>query len=276
MQTLLRHFITALGGVLLVDTSNTQSLVFGLIVIGCAWLWSVIQKLDWNGHVQIRDDYKELLKKMGAALVSQGLAALSGWMMEKGFLGDVNDPAAVLLFFGNYGASRLGWHQKALGVKPVMLLALCTLLPALSACSSFTQDDAKIAGERIGLAAGDTAIFLARMQLAHAEADLAAAQHGGSNGEVRILVAKQLGVVAARQALDAAERAIAKQRAKLDAKQPINVQPSAERPISQSTPLQVSKSPKFTIPDYAPRVVASLETRTHWVWPWERTGGLFH
>lgn len=105
------------------------------------------------------------------------------------------------------------------GAALLLLLAFCLLF--LPSCSSFTKQDARDAGEQIGLAAADAAIVIARMQLASAEAELsAAAMRPGA--DQRVILAKQLGVIAARKALDEAEEAIAKQRAK-SAKSPVTV-----------------------------------------------------
>lgn len=269
MQILLRHFITALGGVLLVDTSNTQSFVFGLVAIGCAWLWSVIQKLDWNGHVQIRDDYKLLLQKMGAALVSQGIAALSGWMLESGFAGDVNDPAAVVLFLSNYGASRMGWHGKALGVPTVKLLVLGSLFSVLSSCS--TEDmkrEGILFGKRVALSGGDIAVAMARAELDKKIDEWIKAEESGDVFKILLAAAAKEN---AQAALDAAQRALNKQRAKIDAKQPVNVQPLTMRdsPQIQGSPQILSKPQSVGLPEsvgdripvYAPQVVASLSAR---------------
>ncbi len=104
------------------------------------------------------------------------------------------------------------------GAASLLLLAFCLL--SLPSCSSFTKQDARDAGEQIGLAAADAAIVIARMQLASAEAELsAAAMQPGA--DQRVIVAKQLGVMAARKALDEAEKVITKQRAKTSAKAPV-------------------------------------------------------
>lgn len=271
MQTLLRHLLTALGGALLIDTSNTQALIGGLVCIGCTVLWSYMSKVSsFTDHYHISDDKVTLLKKLVAVLVSQGFAALSGWLMANGFEADPNDPVAVSLFLANFGASKMGWTQKVIGLRPVLMLALCS---SLCSCSSFTSADAKYAGEQIGLAAADTAILVARMQLAQANAELEAAKHepGANNNAI---LAKQLGVIAAQQALNAAERAIAKERARLDAKQPRNVQPTisqithphdralAVRGRDSSPPITVSTaSARPFVPVYAPQVVAMLKAR---------------
>ena len=263
MQTLLRHFITALGGALLVDTSNTQSLVFGLVAIGCAWLSSLIQKLRWivdEDGIMISDTHKELLKKMLAALVSQGLAALSGWMMANGFDANPNDPAAVMLFLGNYGISRMGWYQKPLGIQAVKALALCALLPALSACTTADMKAEAITfGKRVALSGGDIAVAMARAELDKRIDEWIKAEESGDVFKIMLAAAAKEN---AQAALDAAQRALNKQRAKLDAKQPINVQPQAGSKFQvssfKSPPLQGSKAQSLSIPIYAPQVVASL------------------
>ena len=65
MQTLLRHLLTALGGALLIDTSNTQALIGGLVCIGCTVLWSHMSKVSsFTDHYHISDDKVTLLKKL--------------------------------------------------------------------------------------------------------------------------------------------------------------------------------------------------------------------
>lgn len=244
MQTLLRHLLTAVGGALLIDTSNTQALIGGLVCIGFTWLWSLVSKLEWTAAIHLRDDFKDVAKKALAALISQGFAALSGWLMASGFDADPNDPVAVMLFLGNLGASKMGWTQKVMGLRPVLIAVLCSLFSVFGcSCGAFTKGDAVILGKRIGLATGDAAVAYARIELAKKIDAWVKAEESGD--PIKIAMAS-LAMQAAQEALDAAERAIAKERAKLDAKQPVNVNP----PISQ-----------IGVPVYAPQVVAMLQAR---------------
>jgi len=148
------------------------------------------------------------------------------------------------------------------GAASLLLAAFCL---SCVGCSSYTREDAKRAGTQIGLAAADTAILIARMQLASAESELSAAatQPGADR---RVILAKQLAVIAARRALDEAERAIARQRAKTNAKQPHNVQPSASADDADSEVIlegpeptaPACEEPRITVPRYGVQVAASL------------------
>jgi hypothetical protein len=106
---------------------------------------------------------------------------------------------------------------------PLLAFAMLALF-LVPSCASFTKQDAIHYGERVGLAAADTAILLAHMQLASAEAELNAAMMQ-SNAPRAEIAMKRLAVLSAKQALDAATRAVAKRRATLDAKQPRDVTP---------------------------------------------------
>jgi hypothetical protein len=259
MQTFIRHFITALGGVLLVDTSSTHSLAFGLIAITAAWLWSVIQKLEWTAHVHLRDDVVDVLKKMAAAAVSQGLAALSGWMMANGFAGDVNDPAAVLLFLSNYGASRMGWHQKALGVKPVMMLVLGSLFSVIGcACSSTSQDALKSRLEAAFVSAGKEVSAVAlQSTITTLKQELALLEAKPVDEDPMQQLLDQNRMQAIRAAIRLGEERL---KALNVERSTSNVQRSSKAGI-EVAPLQVSKAPCLSIPIFAPRVVASLQAK---------------
>ncbi len=153
-------------------------------------------------------------------------------------------------------ALLIGWLRTG-GPKPppgAALLVLALLCGSLVSCGSFTKQDAKAAGESIGLAAADAAIVIARMQLANAEAELAlAATEPGADS--RMVLAKQLGVMAAKKALDEAEKAIAKQRLK-SAKNPVNVTAASSGHECPRSPPECLR--RVAVPDYGPRVAAAF------------------
>jgi len=260
MQTVLRHFITALGGVLLVDVTNTQSFVFGLACLFFTWLWSLVSKLERTEAIYVSDDTQAVLKKALAALVSQGLAALSGYMLAHGFEGDPNDPAAVMLFLANLGASRMGWYQKALGMKPVLITVLGSWFLVLGCSCSSTSQEAlksrlevalKIAGREVSAVALAATLQTLRSELALLEAkpvdDDWSQQLVDQNRLVAIKAAIRLSEERMRT-LNAQHRTL-----NLDAKQPVNVQPlgSVHQPSTDN-----HQQP--SLPLYAPQVVAHL------------------
>jgi hypothetical protein len=289
----LRHGLAVLAGFLIhhgiATDGSSASLITGMFTLLVVTLASWLGKLRWNwspAFNRILDDNGiQTVQKLIGAVVSQALAAFSGYLATTpAGTFDVQNPEALTLFFANAAASRWKVHQLATGLpRAALMLAAC--LP-LASCLNMTKQDGKIAVERIGLGAADAAILVARMQLAQALNDLEAAQHGGSNGDAKTILMKQLGVMAAQKALDAAERAVARERARLDAKQPLNVQPggvplaisprlrvspspslplSAGRPASSATPSHANSSARASrsrpaVPIYAPRIVAALRS----------------
>jgi hypothetical protein len=157
-----------------------------------------------------------MVRSIAGALASQIVTGLSAY-----FAVDANQPELLGVAVLNAGLSKAGVHQRLAGAPVVKVLVACLALLCLPSCSSFTREDARAAGAEIGLAAADAAIVIARMQLAQAEAELAAAALE-PGADQRVILAKQLGVLAARRALDEAERAIAKQRAR-STKNPLTV-----------------------------------------------------
>ena len=137
-------------------------------------------------------------------------------------------------------------------IAPLLIACLCML--SLSACGSFTKQDAVRAGETIAIGAAKSVILIARVELAQKSAEYAAAlQTPGVS--VNVLLLKEAAVNAAQQALDAAEKALARAQAKLD-KQPVNVSPQAQASATPS--LMPPPCLNMTIPDYGNRVAAVL------------------
>lgn len=126
-----------------IDASSTSTLFTGVLLLVASVLWSWLSKLKWVHDIDadeiITDDRKAVLQKLGAAVASQCVAALAGWLLASGFQGDANDPLAVALFVSNVAASRLR------GVPPVkvLLFALGSLPFALCSCSSTSQEALK-------------------------------------------------------------------------------------------------------------------------------------
>ena len=250
---IIRHSLAASGGWFAANNitgDSTTSIIVGLLLIAYPVIWSWLAKTLALDEASDRGvSYNTILRALLGAVVSQAVTALSAY-----FAIDANNPELLGVAALNAGASQLGWHQRAafIGSKNALkLLLFCGCMLSLASCSTFSQHDAKRVGSHIGLAAADTAIILARMQLAAAESELqlAASQPGADQ---RMLLAKKLGVIAARRALDEAERAIARQRARLDAKQPRAVTWSG----NDSSPLHVPRC--LIIPAYGSRVATHL------------------
>jgi hypothetical protein len=267
MQTILtfiRHFLAASGAVLTtqgftLDTTSTSTLIFGLVMLAASVLWSWFSKLQWalgvNDPRLVTDERREVIRKLLAAIASQLVAAFSGWLWASGFAGDVNDPAAVLLFVGNLSASRLR------GVPPVKVLvfALSSLPFALCSCSSTSQEALKSrlevalksAGREVSAVALAATLQTLRSELALLEAkpvdDDWSQQLVDQNRLVAIKAAIRLSEERMRT-LNAQHRTL-----NLEAKQPVNVQPlgSVHQPSTDN-----HQQP--SLPLYAPQVVAAL------------------
>lgn len=280
LAILLRHTFAALAGMLVhagiaTDAGSTGSLVAGLCVYVIVTILSTLFKME------LSDSHKQIAQKLAAAFASQFVAALAGWLQADA--ATVGDPVALSLFLGNITVSRLRGHVPPARLAQWLMLALC--LP-LASCSSFTKGDAIMLGKRLGLATGDAAVALARIELAKKIQEWVQAEESGD--PIKIALAS-LAMQAAQESLDAAERAIAKERARLDAKQPRDVQPLEITPLGASVTDSyseqaiscasrerwVSDAPtttdkraagrptegRVTIPAFAPQVVAMLKAR---------------
>jgi hypothetical protein len=271
LALLIRQGLAACGGFFAANNitgSSTTSIIIGLVMLAIPTVWSWVAKcihLEDNSRSGWIEN-SEILRTLVGSIVSQGVTALSVY-----FATDANNPELLGIAVANAAASKFGLQQKLafIGTKDAVNLFLLSFLSAsLISCASFTKQDAKDAGAQIGLAAADAAILIARMQLSSAESELsAAATQPGA--ERRVIIAKQFAVVAARRALDEAERAIAKQRAKAAAKQPQNVQPvrSGDESSPSTTGIKGDESsplpndaPSITIPRYGAQVAEALKT----------------
>ncbi|MCB1279878.1 hypothetical protein [Prosthecobacter sp.] len=230
IQLIVCHALAGAGGFFAahhIDGSTTTGILVGLIMMLLGTSISSVCKWWKLEPAQITDNI--LLRQFIGALVSQGITALSAY-----FATDANDPQLLAVAAVNMTASKFGAHQKLalLGNKAQLLLlfALCPSLFALSSCSHFTKQEAITAMKRVGLAAADESINVleARLKLAQADLNLALEDHASGND----LVIKQLAVIAAQEALDQGRKAVAKQRAKLDAKQPRDVTPGGQTSAS--------------------------------------------
>jgi hypothetical protein len=232
-----------------IDGSSSVGIVTGLLILGVVTAWSLAEKWLNLKPGQLTDSV--MLRTIVGSLASQIVTGLSAY-----FAVDANQPELLGVAIINAGLSKAGVHQKLAGVKAAQILVASLALLSLPSCSTFTKADAKAAGAQIGLAAADAAILIARMQLSSAEAELAeaAVQPGADQ---RFILAKQLGVMAARKALDEAERAIAKQRAKTSAKNPVKVQPEVST-TENTEHTEPECLRRITIPDYGVRVAAVL------------------
>lgn len=218
LSLLVRHALMLCSGWFAangIDGSNTVGIVTGLLILGVVTAWSLAEKWLNLKPGQLTDSI--MLRTIVGSLASQIVTGLSAY-----FAVDANQPELLGVAVLNAGLSKVGVHQRLAGVKAAQILIASLALLSLPSCSSFSKEDAKAAGAQIGLAAADAAILIARMQLSQAEAELATAATQ-PDADQRVILAKQLGVIAARKALDEAEKAIAKQRAKTSAKNPVTV-----------------------------------------------------
>lgn len=140
LDIFIRQLLAAVGGYLCIDTSNLPALAAGIAALVIACLWSFLKKANlFDSASALNDDLLVLAQKALGVAFSQGIAALSGALMNHGFTGDPNDTAAVLLFLLNTGLSHGNVHQIAVGA-PLHVLALSALLSALCSCSNTARD----------------------------------------------------------------------------------------------------------------------------------------
>jgi hypothetical protein len=101
---IIRQGLAALAGVfashgIVGDVTDTKSLLIALVL----WLVSTLTSLITKNAID--DEWRELLRKLVEAIVSQGIAAFAGWMATSGFNGDPMQTEAVLIWLGNHGIS---------------------------------------------------------------------------------------------------------------------------------------------------------------------------
>lgn len=141
LDILIRQLLAAVGGYLCIDTSNLPALAAGVASLAVACLWSFLKKANlFDSASMLNDDLLVLAQKALGVAISQGIAALSGALLNHGFTGDPNDSAAVLLFLLNTGLSHGNVHQIAVGA-PLHVLVLGSSFVVLgSSCSNTARD----------------------------------------------------------------------------------------------------------------------------------------
>lgn len=235
IQLLLRHGLASLGAWFAahnISGDSTTSIIIGVLAALISVIWSAFAK--WL-HI---DDQKfngitnsEMFRVALGALASQAVTWLSTY-----FAIDANNPELLGVAVVNAAASKFGAHQKLafLGEKDaVHLFVLGSLLFACVSCTPFQKQEAITFGKRVAISAGEAAVILAEMQLASMQSEYSMAlMNGASPKEV---IAKKLAVSAAQEALEAAHKALAKERAKLD-NNPVNVQPRTQSREPETEP----------------------------------------
>lgn len=157
--------------------------------------------------------YAELLPKEYAAIVGCITGILLGLKEITVIVGDLADDGVRNNSF------------KPDGTK-ILALLLCLSVLSLASCSSFTKADAIDYGKRVAVSAGEVAVALAEIRLDEARQSLTLARARDADSiDIHL---KFLALIAAQEALHKAEAALVKERAKLDAKQPRNVQPQGD------------------------------------------------
>lgn len=148
MQNFIRQLIALFAGFMLqhgvtMDAHSSASIIVALLAFGGACFWSWLVKLEWsrsrNLSALINENRADAIRKALGSLVSQGLSLLAGyWQAKTGEAVNTADPAALLLFIANLGASKVGLHQKlaAVGAKSSALVAAALLsLAVLPSCA---------------------------------------------------------------------------------------------------------------------------------------------
>jgi hypothetical protein len=198
-----------------IDGSSSIGIITGLLMLGIATAWSLGEKWLNLKPGQLTDG--AMVRSIAGALASQIVTGLSAY-----FAVDANQPELLGVAVLNAGLSKAGVHQRLAGAPVVKVLVACLALLCLPSCESFTKDDAIAFGKRVAIGAGEASVQVARATLVVKTQEwLAAIKEGDA---VKIALTK-LAVDSAFQALDAAERALAKERGKLEqrtsAKQPV-------------------------------------------------------
>lgn len=179
--------------------------------------------------------YVELLPASYAGVAGTITAALLGLKEIIVIVGDIADDGVRNNSFKPEGQQRSEVRSQRSEVRGQSLVIIAFMLSLLMpSCVNLTKDEAQAAAKEIaveiGFGAGGVAIDVARARLLRAELELQEALITPGVG-VKNLIAKQVAVEVAKRGLDAAEKELAKARAKhaASAKQPVNVQPQAAR-----------------------------------------------
>jgi hypothetical protein len=101
---IVRQSFAALAGVFAAhgvagDVMDTKSLLIALV------LWLVTTLTSLITKKAIDDEWRELLRKLVEAIVSQGIAAATGWLATSGYNGDPMQAEALMIWLGNLGIS---------------------------------------------------------------------------------------------------------------------------------------------------------------------------
>lgn len=229
--------------------------------------------------------YIDLLPKDYAAVAGLITTALLGAKEIIVIIGDIADDGVRNNSFKPDAATVKQWTG---------VIIACLICLFMASCENLTKEEAQAAAKdiaiEIGLGAGQVTVDVARARLLQAEAEFHEATITPGVG-VKNILAKQVAYEAAKRMLDAAERELAKAKAKraVPAKQPVKVQPgdtlagvhpghapltkhifSAGRVSGQGrSPLIHYKEPSsgfnprrtVVIPKLAPQVIAALQTR---------------
>lgn len=149
IQLLIRHGLASAGGFFAahnITGDTTVSIIVGLIfcLIPTVWSWfAKMLHLDLSKGGMGFVTGSEGLRLLVGSLVSQGVTALSVY-----FAVDANNPELLLGALANVGASKLGLHQKVLGVPgAVKLLTSCLCVLSLNSCAPLTAFMASNAGQ---------------------------------------------------------------------------------------------------------------------------------
>jgi hypothetical protein len=209
--------------------------------------------------MDMSDDARANVKKAAAALASQLLAALAGWLQVDA--ATAADPLALTVFTANLAASRLRGVPPPAKLAQWMLFALCSSLFVLSSCSSTSQDALQKRLESalttIGKEASASAL---QSTLAFLRVELDTLLKKPVDDDPMQQLVDQNRISALKAAIKLGEERLAKLRgdkAVIDV-QPLTVSPSHRLRVSESPHLKVSTSPRPQLPRLAPQIVAHL------------------
>jgi hypothetical protein len=148
----LRHGLAVFAGFLIhhgiaLEDQSSAALITGTLTLILSTFGSWLGKLRWEWSANVgrlvNDKGREALQKALGSIISQLLAAFSGYLAttDAGTF-NVQDPEALTLFFANAAASRWKLHALATGLpRAALVLALC--LPLASCLSPASRDTFK-------------------------------------------------------------------------------------------------------------------------------------
>jgi hypothetical protein len=282
-----RHGLAVFAGFLIhhgiaLEDHSSAALITGSLTLILATFGSWLGKLRWEWSANVgrlvNDKGREALQKGIGAVVSQLLAAFSGYLAttDAGTF-NVQDPEALTLFFANAAASRWKLHALATGL-PRAALVLAACLPLVSCLSPASRDTFKREIETAFIEAGKAftvASLTATLKTLNTEREALETAPIPPTWQEQVVQQNKLAAIKAAIAL--AQDRLAKLTSAKAVHEvnpvnevktspspllPLSARRSASRPPPHAgKPLAILVIRRPAVPLYAAPVVASLRTR---------------